>query len=149
MIKLFKVKEKQRENAENANGKTPGKKQSAGELRLHRGSVIQPPLVLYLSQGLLLVRYILTSISARLQIGFHFINTFNSSFFFNITTFHINSRHTMPWNEEEKKFSYFHSLCIVIWVPHICSWKKNKNVYSFFKCVCTSKYFIQKIIKIL
>lgn len=43
MIKLFKVKEKQRENAENANGKTPVKKQSAGELRLHRGSVIQPP----------------------------------------------------------------------------------------------------------
>ncbi|KAH9695994.1 NEDD8-conjugating enzyme Ubc12 [Citrus sinensis] len=36
MIKLFKVKEKQRENAENANGKTPVKKQSAGELRLHR-----------------------------------------------------------------------------------------------------------------
>ncbi|KAL6213553.1 hypothetical protein ACLB2K_013000 [Fragaria x ananassa] len=36
MIKLFKVKEKQRELAENANGKTPVKKQSAGELRLHR-----------------------------------------------------------------------------------------------------------------
>ena len=37
MIKLFKVKEKQRELAENANGKTPIKKQSAGELRLHKG----------------------------------------------------------------------------------------------------------------
>jgi ubiquitin-conjugating enzyme E2 M len=37
MIKLFKVKEKQRELAENANGKTPVKKQSAGELRLHKG----------------------------------------------------------------------------------------------------------------
>lgn len=37
MIRLFKVKEKQRENAENANGRAPGKKQSAGELRLHKG----------------------------------------------------------------------------------------------------------------
>lgn len=37
MIKLFKVKEKQRELAQNANGKTPVKKQSAGELRLHKG----------------------------------------------------------------------------------------------------------------
>lgn len=36
MIKLFKVKEKQREIAENANGKPPVKKQSAGELRLHK-----------------------------------------------------------------------------------------------------------------
>ncbi|KAL3351581.1 hypothetical protein AABB24_019917 [Solanum stoloniferum] len=36
MIKLFKVKEKQRELAENANGKPPIKKQSAGELRLHK-----------------------------------------------------------------------------------------------------------------
>ncbi|KAL6537988.1 CAAX prenyl protease [Orobanche gracilis] len=36
VIKLFKVKEKQREAAENANGKPPGKKQSAGELRLHK-----------------------------------------------------------------------------------------------------------------
>ncbi|KAK2994787.1 hypothetical protein RJ640_021019 [Escallonia rubra] len=36
MIKLFKVKEKQRELAENSNGKPPVKKQSAGELRLHR-----------------------------------------------------------------------------------------------------------------
>lgn len=41
MIKLFKVKEKQRELAENANGKTPVKKQSAGELRLHRGRPCQ------------------------------------------------------------------------------------------------------------
>ncbi|KAL6538016.1 hypothetical protein OROGR_012004 [Orobanche gracilis] len=39
VIKLFKVKEKQREAAENANGKPPGKKQSAGELRLHKGFI--------------------------------------------------------------------------------------------------------------
>lgn len=37
MIKLFKVKERQRELAENTNGKLPIKKQSAGELRLHKG----------------------------------------------------------------------------------------------------------------
>ncbi|KAJ6288510.1 hypothetical protein OIU76_024485 [Salix suchowensis] len=36
MIRLFKVKEKQRELAENANGGVPIKKQSAGELRLHK-----------------------------------------------------------------------------------------------------------------
>ncbi|XVE93552.1 hypothetical protein REPUB_Repub01dG0204700 [Reevesia pubescens] len=36
MIKLFKIKEKQREIAENANGKASVKKQSAGELRLHK-----------------------------------------------------------------------------------------------------------------
>ncbi|OIV92906.1 hypothetical protein TanjilG_01040 [Lupinus angustifolius] len=36
MIKLFKVKEKQRELAENASGGAPIKKQSAGELRLHK-----------------------------------------------------------------------------------------------------------------
>ncbi|RDY09762.1 NEDD8-conjugating enzyme Ubc12, partial [Mucuna pruriens] len=36
MIKLFKVKEKQREQAENAGGGPPVKKQSAGELRLHK-----------------------------------------------------------------------------------------------------------------
>uniref|UniRef100_A0A7N0T087 NEDD8-conjugating enzyme Ubc12 n=1 Tax=Kalanchoe fedtschenkoi TaxID=63787 RepID=A0A7N0T087_KALFE len=36
MIRLFKVKEKQRENAESANGKPPGKKQSPGELRLQK-----------------------------------------------------------------------------------------------------------------
>ncbi|XP_059623718.1 NEDD8-conjugating enzyme Ubc12-like [Cornus florida] len=35
MIRLFKVKEKQRE-AENAHGRVPIKKQSAGELRLHK-----------------------------------------------------------------------------------------------------------------
>lgn len=40
MIKLFKVKEKQKELAENANGKPPVKKQSAGELRLHKGSLL-------------------------------------------------------------------------------------------------------------
>lgn len=38
MIKLFKVKEKQREIAANANGKPPVKKQTAGELRLQKGS---------------------------------------------------------------------------------------------------------------
>lgn len=37
MIKLFKVKEKQRELAENASGGGPVKKQTAGELRLHKG----------------------------------------------------------------------------------------------------------------
>lgn len=37
MINLFKVKAKQRETAENANGKPPVKKQTAGELRLHKG----------------------------------------------------------------------------------------------------------------
>lgn len=42
MIRLFKVKEKQREIAENANGKPPVKKQSAGELRLHKG-LLPPP----------------------------------------------------------------------------------------------------------
>ncbi|XVE87259.1 hypothetical protein DITRI_Ditri18aG0102300 [Diplodiscus trichospermus] len=36
MIRLFKVKEKQRELAENANGGAPIKKQTAGELRLHK-----------------------------------------------------------------------------------------------------------------
>ncbi|KAH9624673.1 hypothetical protein KSS87_001683 [Heliosperma pusillum] len=36
MINLFKVKAKQRENAENFNGKTFVKKQTAGELRLHK-----------------------------------------------------------------------------------------------------------------
>ncbi|KAL6012399.1 CAAX prenyl protease [Asimina triloba] len=39
MIKLFKVKEKQRENAETSNGRGPVKKQSAGELRLHKGGI--------------------------------------------------------------------------------------------------------------
>ncbi|KAE8695340.1 NEDD8-conjugating enzyme Ubc12 [Hibiscus syriacus] len=36
MIRLFKVKEKQRELVENANGGAPTKKQSPGELRLHK-----------------------------------------------------------------------------------------------------------------
>ena len=36
MIKLFKVKEKQREAAQSANGKPPVKRQTPGELRLHR-----------------------------------------------------------------------------------------------------------------
>jgi hypothetical protein len=37
MIKLFSVKQKQREAAESANGRAPIKKQSAGELRLQKG----------------------------------------------------------------------------------------------------------------
>lgn len=37
MIRLFKIKEKQREVAENSNGKGPVKKLTAGELRLHKG----------------------------------------------------------------------------------------------------------------
>ena len=36
MIKLFKVKEGQREIAESANGREPVKKQTAGELQLHK-----------------------------------------------------------------------------------------------------------------
>ncbi|KAI3722773.1 hypothetical protein L2E82_33854 [Cichorium intybus] len=36
MIRLFKVKEKQKEEAKNATGNGPFKKQSAGELRLHK-----------------------------------------------------------------------------------------------------------------
>jgi ubiquitin-conjugating enzyme E2 M len=36
MIKLFSVKQKQREAAESANGRAPIKKQSAGELRLQK-----------------------------------------------------------------------------------------------------------------
>ncbi|KAF7809747.1 NEDD8-conjugating enzyme Ubc12 [Senna tora] len=43
MIKLFKVKEKQRELAENASGGAPVKKQTAGELRLHKVN-FKPPL---------------------------------------------------------------------------------------------------------
>jgi hypothetical protein len=37
MINLFKVKEKNKENAATANGKPAAKKQSPGELRLHKG----------------------------------------------------------------------------------------------------------------
>ena len=49
MIKLFKVKEKQRELAENAINGIPTKKQSAGELRLHKGLAIKKVyLVLYI-----------------------------------------------------------------------------------------------------
>eukprot|EP00252_Welwitschia_mirabilis_P008349 TRINITY_DN2014_c0_g1_i2.p1 TRINITY_DN2014_c0_g1~~TRINITY_DN2014_c0_g1_i2.p1 ORF type:complete len:184 (-),score=30.75 TRINITY_DN2014_c0_g1_i2:168-719(-) len=36
MINIKKVKERQRQAAETANGTAPGKKQSAGELRLHK-----------------------------------------------------------------------------------------------------------------
>lgn len=39
MIRLFKVKEKQKELAKNANGESI-KKQSAGELRLHKGDAL-------------------------------------------------------------------------------------------------------------
>lgn len=37
MIRIFKVKEKQKEDAENSIGGVPVKKQSAGELRLQKG----------------------------------------------------------------------------------------------------------------
>lgn len=37
MIRFFKVKEQQRENAENAGGKPPVKKQTPGQLRLQKG----------------------------------------------------------------------------------------------------------------
>ncbi len=37
MIKLFSVKQKQKEAAESANGRAPVKKQSAGELRVQKG----------------------------------------------------------------------------------------------------------------
>lgn len=51
MIKLFKVKEKQRELAENSNGKPPVKKQSAGELRLHKGKVTSNQIMILLLQN--------------------------------------------------------------------------------------------------
>lgn len=37
MIRLFKVKEKQREDTENGNARGPCNKQTAGELRLRKG----------------------------------------------------------------------------------------------------------------
>ena len=37
MINLFKVKERQREIAERANERGPIKKQTAGQLRIHKG----------------------------------------------------------------------------------------------------------------
>jgi len=40
MIRLFKIKDQKKEDAANANGRAPGKKQSAGELRLHKGLAI-------------------------------------------------------------------------------------------------------------
>ena len=40
MIRLFKIKDQKKEDAANANGRAPGKKQSAGELRLHKGIAI-------------------------------------------------------------------------------------------------------------
>ncbi|KAH1046375.1 hypothetical protein J1N35_037159 [Gossypium stocksii] len=43
MIQLFKVKEKHRQLAENANGGAATKKQSPGELRLHKGVGIIGP----------------------------------------------------------------------------------------------------------
>ena len=48
MIGLFKVKEKQREQAQNASrggGGASVKKQSAGELRLHKGLSLYIPLI--------------------------------------------------------------------------------------------------------
>lgn len=38
MIKLFSVKQKQKEAAESANGRAPVKKQSPGELRVQKGA---------------------------------------------------------------------------------------------------------------
>lgn len=38
MIKLFSVKQKQKEAAESANGRAPVKKQSPGELRVQKGN---------------------------------------------------------------------------------------------------------------
>ena len=40
MIKLFSVKQKQKEAAESANGRIPIKKQSAGELRVQKGTTL-------------------------------------------------------------------------------------------------------------
>lgn len=39
MINLFKIKGQKREDAANAAGRAPIKKQSAGELRLHKGTL--------------------------------------------------------------------------------------------------------------
>ena len=39
MIKLFKIKDQKKDDAGNAAGRPAGKKQSAGELRLHKGSL--------------------------------------------------------------------------------------------------------------
>lgn len=40
MINLFKIKGQKKEEAASAAGKAPVKKQSAGELRLHKGALI-------------------------------------------------------------------------------------------------------------
>ncbi|KAF6149678.1 hypothetical protein GIB67_017411 [Kingdonia uniflora] len=40
MLRLIKLKEKQKEISKNSNGKPPVKKQSAGELRLHKGGLV-------------------------------------------------------------------------------------------------------------
>ena len=40
MINLFKIKDQKREESGNATGRAPVKKQSAGELRLHKGLLI-------------------------------------------------------------------------------------------------------------
>lgn len=37
MLNLIKIKGQKKEDAANANGKPPAKKQSPGELRLHKG----------------------------------------------------------------------------------------------------------------
>jgi len=49
MIGLFKVKEKQREESQSNNGRGAStvKKQSAGELRLHKGSLSLPSLCFF------------------------------------------------------------------------------------------------------
>jgi ubiquitin-conjugating enzyme E2 M len=39
MLNLIKIKDKKKEQAASAAGKAPVKKQSAGELRLHKGAL--------------------------------------------------------------------------------------------------------------
>ncbi|RWW53798.1 hypothetical protein BHE74_00039674, partial [Ensete ventricosum] len=41
MIKLFKLKDQKRQDAANSSGNAPVKKQSAGELRLHKAAVLR------------------------------------------------------------------------------------------------------------
>ena len=47
MIRLFKIKDQKKEDAANANGRAPGKKQSAGELRLHKGLAMLKSVLVY------------------------------------------------------------------------------------------------------
>lgn len=41
MLNLFKIKGQKKEEAANTNGRPPAKKQSPGELRLHKGLFLQ------------------------------------------------------------------------------------------------------------